>query len=77
MHLQVILPIGYGTLEMGEYQSVLMLWAVEDFSYKEIADALDIPIGTVMSRLHRVRQKLSEELQEYAIEARIVPVKRE
>jgi RNA polymerase sigma-70 factor (ECF subfamily) len=60
-----------------EYQSVLMLWAVEDFSYKEIAEALDIPIGTVMSRLHRVRQKLSEELQEYAVEARIVPVKRE
>ncbi len=60
-----------------EYQSVLLLWAVEDFSYKEIADALDIPIGTVMSRLHRVRQKLSEELQDYAVEARIVPVKRE
>jgi len=60
-----------------EYQSVLMLWAVEDFSYKEIADALDIPIGTVMSRLHRVRQKLSEELSDYAAEARIVPVKRE
>ena len=60
-----------------EYQSVLMLWAVEDFSYKEIAEALDIPIGTVMSRLHRVRQKLSEELQDYAAEARIVPVKRE
>jgi len=60
-----------------EYQSVLLLWAVEDFSYKEIADALDIPIGTVMSRLHRVRQKLSEELQDYATEARIVPAKRE
>jgi RNA polymerase sigma-70 factor (ECF subfamily) len=60
-----------------DYQSVLLLWAVEDFSYKEIAEALDIPIGTVMSRLHRVRQKLSEELQEYAAEARIVPVKRE
>ena len=60
-----------------DYQSVLMLWAVEDFSYKEIAEAMDIPIGTVMSRLHRVRQKLSEELQEYAVEARIVPVKRE
>ena len=60
-----------------EYQSVLMLWAVEDFSYKEISEALNIPIGTVMSRLHRVRQKLSEELHDYAAEARIVPVKRE
>src|SRR5215212_2100019 len=55
-----------------EYRSVLMLWAVEDFSYKEIAAALDIPIGTVMSRLHRVRQRLSEELHEYAVESRIV-----
>jgi RNA polymerase sigma-70 factor (ECF subfamily) len=58
-----------------DYQSVLMLWAVEDFSYKEIADALDIPIGTVMSRLHRVRQKLSEELREYAVEEGIVRVR--
>src|SRR5437870_9184819 len=48
-----------------EYQSVLMLWAVEEFSYKEISEALNIPIGTVMSRLHRVRQKLSEELHDY------------
>src|SRR5437762_7474325 len=52
-----------------EYRSVLMLWAVEDFSYKEIAESLDIPIGTVMSRLHRVRQRLSDELHEYAVEA--------
>src|SRR5258705_793434 len=51
-----------------EYRSVLMLWAVEDFTYKEIAESLDIPIGTVMSRLHRVRQRLSEELHEYAVE---------
>jgi RNA polymerase sigma-70 factor (ECF subfamily) len=55
-----------------DYQQVLMLWAVEDFSYKEIAEALDIPIGTVMSRLHRVRQKLSGELREYALESGIV-----
>jgi RNA polymerase sigma-70 factor (ECF subfamily) len=49
-----------------EYQTVLLLWAVEDMAYKEIADALDIPIGTVMSRLHRARQKLSEQLHDYA-----------
>jgi RNA polymerase sigma-70 factor (ECF subfamily) len=60
-----------------EYQSVLLLWAVDDFSYKEIAETLDIPIGTVMSRLHRVRQKLSEELHEYAVEARIVRAEKE
>ena len=49
-----------------EYQMVLLLWAVEDLSYKEIADVLDIPIGTVMSRLHRARQKLSAQLHDYA-----------
>ena len=48
-----------------EYQIVLLLWAVEDLSYKEIADVLDIPIGTVMSRLHRARQKLSAQLKDY------------
>jgi RNA polymerase sigma-70 factor (ECF subfamily) len=48
-----------------EYQMVLLLWAVEDLSYKEIADVLDIPIGTVMSRLHRARQKLSTQLHDY------------
>jgi RNA polymerase sigma-70 factor (ECF subfamily) len=49
-----------------EYQIVLMLWAVEELSYKEIAVAVGIPIGTVMSRLHRARQKLSEQLRTYA-----------
>jgi RNA polymerase sigma-70 factor (ECF subfamily) len=55
-----------------EYRSVLMLWAVEDFSYKEIADALSIPLGTVMSRLHRARQRLSEQLRDYAVQERII-----
>lgn len=49
-----------------EYQVVLMLWAVEGLAYKEIAEALGIPIGTVMSRLHRARQRLSEQLKGYA-----------
>jgi RNA polymerase sigma-70 factor (ECF subfamily) len=49
-----------------EYQIVLILWAVEELSYKEIAVAVGIPIGTVMSRLHRARQKLSEQLRNYA-----------
>jgi RNA polymerase sigma-70 factor, ECF subfamily len=55
-----------------EYQVVLILWAVEELSYKEIAAAIDIPIGTVMSRLHRARQKLSEQLREYAIREGII-----
>jgi RNA polymerase sigma-70 factor, ECF subfamily len=55
-----------------EYQVVLMLWAVEEMSYKEIAHACDIPIGTVMSRLHRARQKLSEQLRSFAVREGII-----
>lgn len=55
-----------------EYQIVLLLWAVEEFSYKEIAAAVDVPIGTVMSRLHRARQRLSDQLRDYAVKEGIV-----
>lgn len=41
---------------------------VEGFAYKEIAEILDIPIGTVMSRLHRGRRLLREQLADYAAE---------
>jgi len=49
-----------------EYQIVLMLWAIDGLSYKEIAEAVGIPMGTVMSRLHRARQRLSEQLRTFA-----------
>jgi RNA polymerase sigma-70 factor (ECF subfamily) len=49
-----------------EYRSVVMLAFVEDLSYKEIAEALTIPVGTVMSRLHRGRKHLQTALFEYA-----------
>jgi RNA polymerase sigma-70 factor (ECF subfamily) len=55
-----------------EYQTTLVLWAVEDFSYKEIAAATDVPIGTVMSRLHRARARLSDRLSGFAREHRII-----
>jgi RNA polymerase sigma-70 factor (ECF subfamily) len=55
-----------------EYGSVLMLWAVEDMSYKEIAVALDIPVGTVMSRLHRARRRLAAQLRPMAIDQRLI-----
>ena len=54
-----------------EYKSVMLLWAVDELSYKEIAAALDVPVGTVMSRLHRARQRLSDQLRTYAQEGRI------
>ncbi len=50
------------------YRSVLLLWAVEGLKYREVADVLDIPLGTVMSRLYRARAVLSEQLAEYAAE---------
>lgn len=42
-----------------EYRAVLMLVVVEGHSYQDVADMLDIPIGTVMSRLSRARQKMT------------------
>jgi RNA polymerase sigma-70 factor, ECF subfamily len=44
----------------------VLLADVEGFSYKEIAEMLDIPIGTVMSRLHRGRKAMQKALFEYA-----------
>jgi RNA polymerase sigma-70 factor (ECF subfamily) len=55
-----------------EYQVVLLLWAVEEFSYKEIAESAEIPIGTVMSRLHRARQRLGEVLHDFAVEEGVI-----
>lgn len=49
-----------------EYRSVVIMALVEELSYKEIASALAIPLGTVMSRLHRGRKQLQGALLEYA-----------
>ena len=50
----------------------VLLADVEDFSYKEIAEMLDIPIGTVMSRLHRGRKAMQKALAEFATERGLV-----
>ncbi|MFK7961873.1 MAG: sigma-70 family RNA polymerase sigma factor [Phycisphaerales bacterium] len=54
-----------------EYRAVLLLWGVEGLKYREIAEIQGVPIGTVMSRLHRARNLLAEELADMAEENRI------
>ena len=51
-----------------EYRTVLLLWGVEGLKYREIAEIQEIPIGTVMSRLHRARGILAEQLADLAEE---------
>jgi len=48
-----------------QFRIAVLLGDVEGFSYKEIAEILDIPIGTVMSRLHRGRKALQKRLYEF------------
>jgi RNA polymerase sigma-70 factor (ECF subfamily) len=51
-----------------DYRVVVVLADIEGMKYKEIADALECPIGTVMSRLFRARRQLEERLAPYARE---------
>ena len=54
------------------YKDVVLLADVQGFSYKEIADILDVPDGTVMSRLHRARAKLKDLLFDYMTSRRLI-----
>jgi len=49
-----------------QFRMAVLLADIEGFSYKEIAEILDIPIGTVMSRLHRGRKGLQKRLWDFA-----------
>jgi len=49
-----------------DFRTVIILCDLEGFTYEEMAKILDIPIGTVRSRLHRARNLLKEKLQVYA-----------
>ena len=50
-----------------DFRMVVLLADLQDFTYKEIAEIMDCPIGTVMSRLYRGRRMLQAKLEEYAV----------
>ena len=49
-----------------DFRTVIILCDIEGFTYEEMAKILDIPIGTVRSRLHRARNLLKDKLRTYA-----------
>ena len=61
--------------DLSEKFRAVVLLDVEGFSYKEIAEMLQIPIGTVMSRLHRGRKFLQKRLYDLALERGIAAVR--
>jgi len=52
-----------------DFRHVVLLADVEGFTYREIAEILDIPVGTVMSRLYRARRKLQSSLYDFAVQS--------
>ena len=48
------------------YREVLELHHFQDLKYREIADTLDVPIGTVMNRIFRARKKMAVSIQKQA-----------
>jgi RNA polymerase sigma-70 factor (ECF subfamily) len=47
-----------------EFRAVVVLREIEGFCYETIAEVLDLPVGTVRSRLHRARAQLRDQLKE-------------
>jgi len=59
-----------------QFRLAVLLSDVEQFSYKEIADIMGVPIGTVMSRIHRGRKALQKALTPYAAQQGLLEVPR-
>ena len=55
-----------------EFRMTILLADMHDLSYKEIADVLECPVGTVMSRLHRARKILQAKLLDYAVKRGVI-----
>ncbi|HOJ37200.1 MAG TPA: sigma-70 family RNA polymerase sigma factor [Ignavibacteriales bacterium] len=49
-----------------EFRTVIILSDIEEFTYEEIADIINCPVGTIRSRLHRARKMLYSKLNKYA-----------
>ncbi len=60
-----------------DFRMVVLLADLQDFAYKEIAEIMGCPIGTVMSRLYRGRRMLQQRLAEYAVEQGYIQVESE
>lgn len=55
-----------------DFRMAVILADLQDFSYKEIAEVMDCPVGTVMSRIYRGRRLLQKKLLDYAIQTGVV-----
>jgi len=55
-----------------DYRMMIVLADIEELAYKEIAETLSVPIGTVMSRLHRARKMMQKQLIDTAVQMGIV-----
>ncbi|HET7755577.1 MAG TPA: sigma-70 family RNA polymerase sigma factor [Anaeromyxobacteraceae bacterium] len=56
-----------------DFRLVVILADLQEFSYKETAEILDVPVGTVMSRLYRGRRLLQKALAKYAVLSGVIP----